>query len=105
MEGESDVCEGTSRQTAALCMRGMMRCREPLKAKLNVRGNEMMEELSKLDFPFRRNGSLVLCFERRWHARTGRTVQTRHREWGKRVEASVSGGNMGDGAGDFPEYH
>lgn len=31
-------------------------------AKLNVRGNAMMEQLSKeLDFPFRRIGSLVVC--------------------------------------------
>ena len=34
-------------------------------ARLNVEGNAMMEELSKtLDFPFRRNGSLVLCFDK-----------------------------------------
>lgn len=33
-----------------------------LMAKLNVKGNEMMEQLSKdLDFPFRRIGSLVIC--------------------------------------------
>ena len=31
-------------------------------AKMNVRGNEMMDELSeKLDIPFERNGSLVVC--------------------------------------------
>ena len=31
-------------------------------AKLNVRGNEMMDALSKdLDIPFKRNGSLVVC--------------------------------------------
>ena len=31
-------------------------------AKLNVRGNAMMEQLSKdLDFPFKRIGSLVIC--------------------------------------------
>ena len=31
-------------------------------AKLNVRGNQMMEQLSKdLDFPFKKNGSLVVC--------------------------------------------
>ena len=31
-------------------------------AKLNVRGSQMMEQLSKdLDFPFKRNGSLVVC--------------------------------------------
>ena len=33
-------------------------------AKMNVRGNAMMEQLSKdLDFSFKRNGSLVLCFD------------------------------------------
>jgi glycerol-3-phosphate dehydrogenase len=33
-----------------------------LKAQLNVRGNAMMDELSKeLDVPFQRNGSLVVC--------------------------------------------
>lgn len=31
-------------------------------AKLNVRGNALMEQLSKdLDFPFKRIGSLVVC--------------------------------------------
>ena len=31
-------------------------------AKLNVRGNQMMEQLAKdLDFPFKKNGSLVVC--------------------------------------------
>ena len=30
---------------------------------MNLRGNEMMDELSKkLDFEFRRNGSLIVCF-------------------------------------------
>lgn len=31
LEAKSDVCEGLPRQTVALCMRGMMRCREPLR--------------------------------------------------------------------------
>ena len=32
-------------------------------AKMNVRGNQMMEQLTEdLDIPFERNGSLVLCF-------------------------------------------
>lgn len=31
---------------------------------MNVQGNRMMDALSKeLDFPFKRNGSLVLCFD------------------------------------------
>lgn len=34
-----------------------------LMAQMNIRGNEMMDELSKrLDFEFRRNGSLIVCF-------------------------------------------
>ena len=34
-----------------------------LKAKLNLEGNKMMDELSKeLQFPFKRNGALVLAF-------------------------------------------
>lgn len=33
------------------------------KAEFNVKGNEMMGDLAKdLDIPFKRNGSLVLCF-------------------------------------------
>ena len=31
-------------------------------AKLNVEGSKMMEKLSKeLDFPYQKNGSLVVC--------------------------------------------
>ena len=34
-----------------------------LMAQMNIRGNGMMDELSKqLDFEFRRNGSLIVCF-------------------------------------------
>lgn len=42
-----------------------LRCRTGnLKAKLNVRGNLLIGELAeKLDFPFKRNGSLVLCLD------------------------------------------
>lgn len=48
--------------TVELCMPDMMPEVGSLMAKLNVRGNAMMEELSKdLDFPFKRTGSLVIC--------------------------------------------
>ena len=64
LEAKSDVCEGTSKANSGIVHAGYDAVPGTLKAKLNVRGNEMMEELSKkLDFPFRRNGSLVLCFE------------------------------------------
>ena len=64
LEAKSDVCEGTSKANSGIVHAGYDAVPGTLKAQLNVRGNEMMEELSKkLDFPFRRNGSLVLCFE------------------------------------------
>lgn len=63
MEKEEDVCCGTSKANSAIVHAGYDAVTGSLKAKLNVRGNEMMGELSKeLDFPFERNGSLVLCF-------------------------------------------
>lgn len=45
-----------------LCTAGYDAKEGSLMAKLNVRGNAMMEQLSKdLDFPFKRIGSLVIC--------------------------------------------
>ena len=39
-------------------------CTTSLKAQLNVEGNSMMDRLAEeLDFPFKRNGSLVICTE------------------------------------------
>ncbi len=64
LERASDVCEGTSKANSGIVHAGYDAKPGTLKAKLNVRGNEMMGELSKsLDFPFKRNGSMVLCFE------------------------------------------
>lgn len=63
LEASVDVCEGTSKANSGIAHAGFDAAVGSLKAKLNVRGNEMMGELAeKLDFPFRRNGSLVLCF-------------------------------------------
>lgn len=62
LEKEEDVCCGTSKANSAIIHAGYDAENGSLMAKLNVRGNEMMEELSKeLDFPFIRNGSLVIC--------------------------------------------
>lgn len=64
MEKASDICEGTSKANSGIVHAGYDAMPGTLKAKLNAAGNEMMEELSrKLDFPFRRNGSLVICME------------------------------------------
>ena len=57
----SDICEGTSKANSGIIHAGFDAKPGSLKAKFNIIGNQMMEELSKqLDFPFQRNGSLVL---------------------------------------------
>ena len=63
VERASDVCEGTSKANSGIVHAGFDAPPGSMKAKLNVEGNRMMEPLSReLDFPFFRNGSLVLCF-------------------------------------------
>ena len=62
IEKESDICEGTSKANSGIVHGGFDAKPGSLKARLNVQGNAMMEELSKkLDFPFKRNGSMVVC--------------------------------------------
>ena len=62
LEKEEDLCCGTSKANSAIVHAGYDAREGSLKAKLNVRGNEMMEQLAQeLDFPFKRNGSLVIC--------------------------------------------
>ena len=62
IEREEDVCNGTSKANSAIIHAGFDAAPGTLKAKLNVRGNAMMDTLDKeLDIPFKRNGSLVVC--------------------------------------------
>lgn len=57
-----DVCCGTSKANSAIVHAGYDAASGSLMAKLNVEGNRLMGALSEeLDFPFRRNGSLVVC--------------------------------------------
>lgn len=63
MERAEDVCSGTSKANSAIVHAGYDAVPGSLKAKFNVQGNAMMGPLSEeLDFEFRRNGSMVLCF-------------------------------------------
>ena len=65
LEKEEDVCCGTSKANSAIVHAGFDAKSGSLMAKLNVEGNQMMEELSReLDFPFQRNGSLVVCLDK-----------------------------------------
>lgn len=62
IEKEEDVCCGTSKANSGLVHAGYDAPAGSLMAKLNVRGNERMEQLAKnLDFPFKRTGALVIC--------------------------------------------
>ena len=64
IEREEDVCDGTSKANSAIIHAGFDATPGTLKAMLNVRGNQMMDQLAEeLDFPFKRNGSLVVCTE------------------------------------------
>lgn len=59
-----DVCCGTSKANSAIVHAGFDAQPGSLMARLNVEGNERMEQLAKeLDFPFQRNGSLVACLQ------------------------------------------
>ena len=62
LEKEEDVCCGTTKANSAIVHGGFDATPGTLKAKLNLQGSEMMEQLSKdLDFHYDRCGSLVLC--------------------------------------------
>ena len=64
LEKCEDICEGTSKANSGIVHAGFDTEPGSMMARMNIRGNAMMEQLSReLDFPFRRNGSLVLCFD------------------------------------------
>lgn len=57
-----DVCCGTSKANSAIVHAGFDAAEGSLMAKLNVQGNQMMGQLAQeLDFPFKQNGSMVVC--------------------------------------------
>ena len=62
LEKEEDVCCGTSKANSGIVHAGYDAAEGSLMAKLNVRGNEMMDALARdLDIPFKKTGSLVIC--------------------------------------------
>ncbi len=57
-----DVCEGTSKANSAIVHAGFDAEPGTLKARMNLRGNAMMDQVAQeLDVPFRRVGALVVC--------------------------------------------
>ncbi|MBQ3392653.1 MAG: NAD(P)/FAD-dependent oxidoreductase [Lachnospiraceae bacterium] len=64
LEKEEDVCCGTSKANSAIVHAGFDAETGTLKARFNVRGSEMMEELARdLDIPYKRNGAMVVCID------------------------------------------
>lgn len=65
IEKRSDIAEGTTKANSAIVHAGHDAEPESLMGRLNAKGNAMFDKLSEeLDFPFKRNGSLVLCFDK-----------------------------------------
>ncbi len=65
LERCNDVSEGTSKANSGIVHAGHDAEPGTNKAKFNVIGNSMFDELSEqLDFPFKRNGALVVCFDK-----------------------------------------
>lgn len=65
VDKEEDICCGTSKANSAIIHAGYDAANGTMMAKMNVEGNAMMTELAKdLEIPFKRNGSLVLCFSK-----------------------------------------
>lgn len=63
IEKNYDIASGTSKANSGIVHPGEDPVPGTMKAKMNIRGNEMFEKLQEeLNFPFRRNGSLVLAF-------------------------------------------
>ncbi len=64
LERGNDVSVGTTKANSGIVHAGHDAKPGTKKAYYNVLGNAMFDELSKeLEFPFRRNGSMVLCFD------------------------------------------
>ena len=65
VEKNEDVCAGTSKANSAIVHSGYDAENGTLKARFNVEGNRMMENVCKeLDVPFKRIGSLTVCTEK-----------------------------------------
>lgn len=64
LEKENDVAMGASKANSAIVHAGFDAEPGTLKAKLNVKGSEMMEQIAKeLGVKYKRNGSLVVGFD------------------------------------------
>ena len=79
-----DVCCGTSKANSAIVHAGYDAQPGTLMARLDVAGSYLIPQLARdLDFPYRNNGSLVVCMSR--HRRHRLSLRHEHRLCGKRI--------------------
>lgn len=63
VEKNSDVSDGVSKGNSGIVHAGYNEKIGTLKAKLNIEGNKIFDDLSRdLQFPFKRNGAFILAF-------------------------------------------
>ncbi|MDD3999453.1 MAG: NAD(P)/FAD-dependent oxidoreductase [Bacilli bacterium] len=63
LDKENDVSCGTTKANSGIVHAGFDTNPGSLKAKFNILGSQMFEEVAKeLDFPYRKNGALVIAF-------------------------------------------
>lgn len=76
LEKENDVAMGATRANSAIVHAGFDAEAGSLKAKLNVQGSRMMEQIAKeLDVSYIRNGSLVIGFDKADREKIGQLLQ------------------------------
>jgi glycerol-3-phosphate dehydrogenase len=65
LDKENDIACGTTKANSGIVHAGYDPKPGSLKAKYNILGNKMFDEFAKeLDFPFKRNGALVLALDK-----------------------------------------
>ena len=76
LERKNDVAMGATRANSAIVHAGFDAKEGSMKAKMNVKGSEMMEEVaSQLGVKYRRNGSLVIGFNEEDRQEIGRLFE------------------------------
>ena len=69
IEAQDDIACGASKANSGIVHAGYDCIPGTLKAKYNVKGAAMFPTLAaELEFPFKVNGSLVLCFHQEQHS-------------------------------------
>src|SRR5690606_2413377 len=76
LEKDADIASGTTKANSGIAHAGFDNIPNSLKAKFNVAGNVLFEKLAaELDFPFIRNGALVVAYDKDSEAQLEQLLQ------------------------------